>query len=39
MTAAVISLFNKYLNAGVIVSHKYEDTTEACRKAVHFSPI
>lgn len=35
----VISLIHKYLNAGVIVSHKYEDTTEGVPQGGPLSPI
>jgi len=35
----VISLIHKYLNAGVIVSHKYEDTDEGVPQGGPLSPI
>ena len=35
----VISLIHKYLNAGVIVNHKYEDTTEGVPQGGPLSPI
>ncbi|RXE67815.1 reverse transcriptase, partial [Muribaculaceae bacterium Isolate-013 (NCI)] len=35
----VISLIHKYLNAGVIVSHKYEDTTDGVPQGGPLSPI
>ena len=35
----VISLIHKYLNAGVIVSHKYEDTTGGVPQGGPLSPI
>lgn len=35
----VISLIHKYLNAGVIVSHKYEDTVEGVPQGGPLSPI
>ncbi len=34
----VISLIHKYLNAGVIVSHKYEDTTDGVPQGGPLSP-
>lgn len=35
----VISLIHKYLNAGVMVGHKYEDTTEGVPQGGPLSPI
>ena len=35
----VVSLIHKYLNAGVMVSHKYEETTEGVPQGGPLSPI
>ena len=35
----VISLIHKYLNAGVMVGHKYEDTTEGVPQGGPLSPV
>lgn len=35
----VVSLIHKYLNSGVIMSHKYEDTNEGVPQGVPLSPI
>lgn len=35
----VVSLIHKYLNAGVVVSHKYEETTEGVPQGGPLSPI
>lgn len=35
----VVSLIHKYLNAGVMVSHKYEETTEGVPQGDPLSPI